>query len=350
MVEQRSLSAGEIAQRLGGDVRGDSGRRLVCVAAIDEAGSDALTWAHSDRFLKRLDETSAGAVIVPRSYPRDSQAVLILVDDVEEALCTALELFGPPPTRVAAGVHATAIVAATAQVEGARVGAGAFVGQRTRIGPDTEIHAGVFVGDDVAIGAGCVIWPGVVIRERVRIGDRVVIHPNSTIGADGFGYIFRQGRHKKVPHTGTVEIGDEVEVGANSAIDRAKCGVTRVGRGTKIDNCVQIGHNAQIGEDCILVAQCGLSGSTTIEHHAILAGQVGVADHVRIGAGAQLAAQAGVPSDVPAGARFGGSPAVEMRTFLRSMRALERLPELQQIVRELKKRIEQLESTAHHSD
>ncbi|MCG3127919.1 MAG: UDP-3-O-acylglucosamine N-acyltransferase [Phycisphaerae bacterium] len=350
MEPQRSLSAGEIAQRLGGDLRGDAGRRLARVAALDDAGADALSWAHSPRFLKRVGATSAGAVIVPRSHAEPAPAVLILVDDVEDALCAALEVFGPPPMRVAPGVHPTAIVAASAEIRDVRVGAGAFVGQRTRIGPDTEIHAGVFIGDDVLIGARCVIWPGVVIRERVRIGERVVIHPNSTIGADGFGYIFRQGRHRKVPHTGTVEIGDDVEIGANSAIDRAKCGVTRVGRGTKIDNCVQIGHNADVGEDCILVAQCGLSGSTTIEHHAILAGQVGVADHVRIGAGAQLAAQAGVPSDVPAGARYGGSPAFEMRTFLRSMMALERLPELQQTVRDLKKRIEQLESAAHHPD
>jgi UDP-3-O-[3-hydroxymyristoyl] glucosamine N-acyltransferase len=182
----------------------------------------------------------------------------------------------------------------------------------------------------------------------VTIGDRVVIHANATIGTDGFGYVLRDGRHHKIPQIGTVMIEDDVEIGANAAIDRARSGQTRIGRGTKIDNLVQVAHNVQVGAHCILVAQCGIAGSTTLGDGVVLGGQVGVTDHVTIGAGAQVAAMAGVSKDIAPGAAVRGNPAREMRVYLREAAAARRLPDLIEQVRSLARRVEQLESAAHH--
>jgi UDP-3-O-[3-hydroxymyristoyl] glucosamine N-acyltransferase len=224
------------------------------------------------------------------------------------------------------------------------------IGPGSRVGPGTELHAGVFIGGDVTIGRDCVIWPNVVIRERVTIGDRVVIHANATIGADGFGYINRRGRQIKVPQVGTVHIEDDVEIGANTAVDRAKTGVTRIGRGTKIDNLVQIGHNCTIGEDCIIVAQCGVSGSTSLGRGVVLAGQVGLIEHLRLGDGVMVMAQSGVTRDVPSGVVMRGSPAVEARAYARHEAAARRLPEFIKQMRELTKRVARLESSADHRE
>jgi UDP-3-O-[3-hydroxymyristoyl] glucosamine N-acyltransferase len=349
--EPQPLTAAEIAARLGGKLRGDGTRRVTGVAPLEAADENCVSWLGDARYAPQLQQTRAAAVLVsaglalPETGTEHSSA-LIVVADADLALCAVLRWLSPPPPAVAPGVHPTAIVDASADVRGAAIGPHVYIGPHARIGRGTQLHAGVYVGAEAVIGADCTFWPNVVVRERVRIGDRVIIHPNATIGADGFGYLFRGGAHVKIPQVGTVEIEDDVEIGANAAIDRARSGVTRIGRGTKIDNLVQIGHNNTIGEHCVIVAQCGLSGSCVLEHHAVLGGQVGVVDHLRIGAGAQIAARTLVMRDVDSGQSVMGYPALPSREFFRQQVLLRRLPELAEQVRALARRLEQLESAA----
>jgi len=341
---QTTWTVAHLAERLGAQVQGDAQRIICTVAPLAEAGPDALSWLGDRRYLREMARTRAAAVLVPRKWEISAETTLLRVDDPDAALCQVLGWLAPEPERVPPGVHPTALVAPTAQVDGAAIGPYCVVGERTVVGPGTQLHAGVFIGREVTLGRDCVLWPHVVVRERVQIGDRVVIHANSTIGSDGFGYLLREGRHIKIPQIGTVVIEDDVEIGANVTIDRARSGRTRIGRGTKIDNLVQIGHNCDVGEHCILVGQCGVSGSSTLGRYVVLAGQVGVADHVRIGDGAQVTAQSGVPSDIPDGAVYRGTPATEFREYMRQTAALRRLPRLLEQVRDLARRIERLES------
>jgi UDP-3-O-[3-hydroxymyristoyl] glucosamine N-acyltransferase len=341
------ISAGAIADILGGAVEGDATRIVRRVAALDQAEEDALSWLGSDKYLALLASTRAGAVIVPRATASLPGKTLIRVDDPDLALTVALQVLGPPIPQVAPGVDPRAVIDPSATTTGAAIAAGVFVGPRAVIAPGTQLHPGVYIGADTHIGRDCILWPNVVVRERCTLGDRVIIHPNATIGADGFGYLPRGGRHHKIPQVGIVAIEDDVEIGAGTTIDRAKSGVTRIGRGTKIDNLVQVGHNCDIGEDCIIVAQVGVSGSTTLGRNVVLAGQVGVADHVKVGDRVVVTAQSGVYQNVEPGTALGGAPAVEQRQYLRQSIALRRLPEMVGQLRELIRRIEKLESAAH---
>jgi UDP-3-O-[3-hydroxymyristoyl] glucosamine N-acyltransferase len=208
------------------------------------------------------------------------------------------------------------------------------------------LHANVYVGDETSLGASCELWPGVVVRERCTLGDRVIIHPNTTIGADGFGYQFIEGKHVKIPQIGTVTIENDVEIGANCSIDRAKFGTTRIGTGTKIDNLVQVAHNVQIGPACVIVAQCGIAGSTRLGKCVVLGGKVGVRDHVTLHDGVQSAACACISKDIPAGTTVIGQPAVPADQFAREQGKIRRLPSLFEQVEALAKRVAQLEGTA----
>jgi UDP-3-O-[3-hydroxymyristoyl] glucosamine N-acyltransferase len=266
------------------------------------------------------------------------------VADPDLALCDVLRELSPPPDRVPLGVHPTAVVSPDAVVDKVAIGANVFVGPGVVIGEGTQLYPGVYVGARTSIGVDCTLWPNVVVRERVTIGDRVSIHANATIGEDGFGYLERDGRHRKIPQVGTVVIEDDVEIGANSAIDRARSGVTRIGRGTKIDNLVQIAHNCDIGEDCIIVAHCGIAGSTSLGHHVILGGRVGIIDHLRIGAGVQVAAASTIFSDVPAGRVVRGNPARDNALFLREQASVRKLPKWSQELRAMARRVAQLEA------
>jgi len=338
----RTASAAEIAQLVGAQLTGDGSRVVNAISTLDRADGQALSWLGDALRASMLVGTKAGILLLPQGVAGPDTAVLLHVDDPDLALNRVLAWMGPSVPEVATGIDPTAIVARTARVEGASIGPRVVVGDRSRIAARTQVHAGVVIGPDVSIGADCLIWPNVVIRERVRIGDRVIIHPNCTIGADGFGYLFREGRHVRVPQVGTVSIEDDVEIGANCAVDRAKSGVTRIGRGTKIDNLVQIGHNCDIGEHCMIVAQCGLSGTTRLGHHVVLGGQVGIADHVTLAPGTQVAAKSGVIGDLEAG-RYSGIPAFEARAYWKYIAAGRRLPELVEQVKDLARRIERIE-------
>lgn len=320
------------------------------VETLEQAGDDALSWLGDPTYLPLLQTTRAAAVLVPSDCENPGRAALIRVDDPDLALCEVLRILAPPTTPAEPGVHAAAVVSPDACVTGAAIGPHCTVQSGATIGPGTQLHAGVFVGRESTIGRDCVLWPNVVVRERVSIHDRVIIHPNATIGADGFGYLAREGRHVKIPQIGTVRIEDDVEIGAQSAVDRARSGVTRIGRGTKIDNLVQIGHNCDIGEHCIVVAQCGISGSSNLGRYVVLAGQAGVVDHITIGDRVTVAVMSCLTRDTPDGAQLRGVPAIDNRKYSRQQAAVRRLPKMIEQMRALSKRIEQLESAADHPE
>jgi UDP-3-O-[3-hydroxymyristoyl] glucosamine N-acyltransferase len=341
------ITVADVARHLGAGVIGEGARVVRTVAPLMEAASDALAWLGSPKYLPQLEQTAAAAVLVPLDTEVPEGRTIIRVADPDLAMCEVLKLLGPQPARVPIGVDARAVVSPDALVNGVAIGPNVTVCARARVGAGTQLHPGVYVGAESEIGRDCVLWPNVVVREQTTIGDRVSIHPNTTIGADGFGYLQRDGQHVKIPQVGRVVIEDDVEIGANCAIDRARSGETRIQRGTKIDNLVQIGHNCDIGEDCIIVGQCGISGSTTLEHHVVLGGQVGVIDHLRIGAGAQVAAQSGVMNNLETGRVYRGTPAIDIRLYGRQQVGVRWLPKMIEQLRELSKRVEQLESAAN---
>jgi UDP-3-O-[3-hydroxymyristoyl] glucosamine N-acyltransferase len=346
MAERDVITVADVARHLGAEVEGDGTRPVRAVAALPDAAADALSWLGHPKYLPQLRRTRAAAVLVlPDTDVPEGQTV-IRVADPDLAMCEVLRLLGPEPPQVPVGAHSSAVVSSDAAVAGVAIGPHVTVCEGARIGPGTQLHAGVYIGARTQIGRDCVLWPNVVVREHATIGDRVIIHPNTTIGADGFGYLLRDGKHRKIPQVGRVVIEDDVEIGANCAVDRARSGETRIRRGTKIDNLVQIGHNCDIGEDCIIVGQCGISGSTTLEHHVVLAGQVGVIDHRRIGAGVQVAARSCVLGDLAAGRVYRGTPAVENQLYGRQQVGVRRLPKMIEQLRELRKRVEDLESAA----
>jgi UDP-3-O-[3-hydroxymyristoyl] glucosamine N-acyltransferase len=323
----------------------EANKRVAGVASLAEAREDDLSFVGSEAYVDELPGTRALAVIVqsrvtlPPSWTRPA----FRVDDAELAVAKVLERFALPIPQPPVGVDAAASVAPSA-ILGDRVAIGhhAFVGQRSRIGANTVLHPGAFVGDDVVIGSDCQIFPNVVIRERITIGNRVTIHAGSVLGTDGFGYRWDGSQHAKVPHIGTVIIEDDVEIGSCVCIDRAKFSATRVGRGTKIDNLVQIGHNAQIGPHCILVGQVGIAGSARLGIGVVLGGQTAVRDHITIGDGAMAAACSAIAEDVDPKTIVSGTPALPHRQSLREQAALRRLPDLVAQVRKLQEAVDEL--------
>ena len=337
-----SFTLGRLADALGASLEGDAARIVTGVAPLEAAGPDQVSFLTDRKYLKQAEESRAGAFLVPRDVSGLS-GPLLRVDHPQQALIALLGLFHPePPSRP--GVHPAACVADGAHVDrSASVGPLAVVEAGAVVGPRSRVDALSFVGAHAVLGEDVRLYPRVVVREGVRIGDRVIVHSGAVLGADGFGYAFDGRTHRKIPQVGGLRIEDDVEIGANSTIDRATLGETVVRRGTKIDNLVQIGHNCDIGEDVILVAQVGIAGSSRVGNRAMLAGQVGVADHVTIGAGAILTAKSGVPNDVPAGEVWSGIPSRPTSEQKRIWAGESQLPELIRRVRALEKRLRELE-------
>lgn len=336
----------DIARLLGCPTPQDGQRPVRGVNSLADAGGDEVSFIGSESYAEQFATTRAAGVVAPRRLrlpaARDGVAVLP-VDDADLAFSRVLALFAPPVPRPPEGVDPAARVASTATIgPGAAVGPGAFVGERSRVGARSVLHPGVYVGDDVVIGDECELFPNVVVRERITIGHRVVIHAGSVLGTDGFGYRWDGTKHAKVPQIGTIVIEDDVEIGSCVCVDRAKFGATRIGRGTKIDNLVQVAHNVQIGPHCIVVGQVGLAGSAQLGTGVVLGGQVAVRDHVTIGDGAMAAATSGIAEDVPPKAVVSGTPALPHRQNLREQAALRRLPDLVVQVRKLQEEVEQL--------
>lgn len=318
----------ELAALCGATVlAGDPRAAIQGAANLDEAGPGQLTFIASPKQAARLAAARADAVIVPRAMQAvaDGQAALLGVDDPEMAFIACLARLYPQD-RPAPGIDAKADVAPDAVIHPeAFVGPFVTVGRRTRIGARCVLHPGSRIGAEVSIGDDCVLHPNVVLYDGVVLGERVIVHAGTVIGSDGFGYKFRGGAHVKFPQVGTVVIGSDVEIGANTCIDRAALGATRIGNGTKIDNQVHIAHNVRIGAHALLLGQVGIGGSTVIEDHAILASQSGVSDHVTVGAQAVVLAQAGVTKNVAPREQVMGFPAASRREALHEMAALHRI-------------------------
>ena len=340
-----------LASRIGAALRGDGGAQVSGVAPLESATAAHVGFYANARYKKELQATRACAVIVSEDdaalLPRGAVALIAAQPYVAFAKASAIfhqELQAAP------GVHPRAIVDATATVHAtASIGAGAIVGPGASIGAGTTLHAGAVVLDLARVGERCVLWPGAVVRERCVLGDRVVLQPNSVIGSDGFGFAFdlegdgEGPLHRKVPQAGIVRIEDDVEIGACTCVDRATLGETVIGRGAKIDNLVQVAHNVRVGPLSLLVAQCGVSGSTELGAGVILAGQVGVVGHLKIGDGARVGAQSGVSRDLADGETMSGSPAIDHRDWLRMVAALPKVPDLLRTVRKLEQRVAELE-------
>lgn len=335
----------EIAAAVGGEVVGSADIEIRAVAGLKEAGPGDITFIANPRYEGLVAETKASAVLVGRQWTAPCPATLIRVDDPDKAFTQACVFFAPPPVVPPAGIHPTAVVASGAVIgEGVSIGPHCIIEPGVQIGARAVIFGGCYIGHDVRIGDDLRMYPHVSVRERCRIGHRVILHNGVVIGSDGFGYnVDKNGVRTKIPQTGIVIIGDDVEIGANTTIDRARFGVTQIGNGVKMDNLVQIGHNVVIGDHAVVVAQVGISGSSSVGHHAVLAGQVGVAGHVHIGEGAVVAAKAGVTKDIPPKTFVSGYPAGPHREEQKIQALTRKLPEMRQKIADLEKRLQELE-------
>ena len=319
----------DLAARVGGRSVGDGRVEIARIAAIDEAGPDALTFATTPAYVQAALKSGAGAVLVDEDLlPQDSAKPLIAVPSARVALMQLLRSFDRPRRR-GPYRHPSAFVDETAQI-GAHVfiGPNAVVCARARIGDNTAIEAGAYVGEEAVIGQDAILYAQARVMDGCVAGDRVILHPGATIGSEGFGYVFVEGRFERIPQVGNVVLGDDVEIGANTCIDRAQTGSTHIGEGTKIDNLCQIGHNCRIGRHTGMAAQTGLAGSTTIGDYVLIGGQAGFKGHITIGSRVKIAAGAKVWSNLPDDAFVSGTPARPHQDDLRREVMVRNLPKL----------------------
>jgi UDP-3-O-[3-hydroxymyristoyl] glucosamine N-acyltransferase len=331
----------ELAERTGAQLEGATeDLEIIGAAGLDDATEGHVTFLANPRYTPRVNNTRASAIYLSEEAQADRQIAILRVKDPYLAYTRALRIFNPE-AEIEPSVHPSAVIDPTARLaKRVAIGACSVIGRNVFIGDEVRIHPNVTIYDDVTIGRGSVIHSGVAIRERTVVGERVVIHNNSVIGCDGFGYAKDEEKHwLKIPQTGRVVIEDDVEIGAATTIDRASVGESRIGRGSKLDNLVQIGHSCTVGEDTLLCAQVGLAGSSHIGNRVILAGQAGVAGHLTIGDDVVLTAKSATSHDIPAGKVISGIPAFDNKDWLRSTAAFRRLGEMQRRLRELEKRI-----------
>lgn len=339
----RSITLGELARAIGGQVTGAEDTVISGVSSLEQAQPGDLAYVDGNRFEKAALESKAAAFVVAQplsGLPRPQLAAV----NPKYAFARLVQQFFMPPYK------ARGIAQEISQGAGVQIGQDASIwpfvtlGDRVKIGARVTLYPGVFVGDDSVVGDDCLLYPNVAVRERCTIGHRVIIHSGTVIGSDGFGYVQHEGRHHKIPQTGTVVIEDDVELGANVTVDRATFGRTVIRRGTKVDNLVQIAHNVTVGEHNILVAQVGIAGSTTLGSHVVVGGQAGLSDHIEIGDRVMIAARSGVNRSLTGDQIVSGTPAMPHEVSIKAQAVIPRLPELRQQVRDLEHRVRSLEA------
>lgn len=338
----KKASLNELADLVGGAVEGDGGIEIRGMASLEDAGEGQISFVADLKQVSRLGKSRAAAFIVPAGLPPIPKPV-IRTPNPYAAYARVQTFFSSRPYQPL-GVDSRAFVDAEAEI-GPEVSIYpfVFVGRKSRIGSRVVLYPGVFIGEGAEVGEGTILYPNVAVMDRCRLGKRVIVHGGTVIGSDGFGFAPEPGGYVKIPQVGTVEIEDDVEIGANCAIDRAAMGKTWIRRGVKIDNLVQIGHNVVVGENTVLVAQVGIAGSTEVGKWAALGGQVGVVGHIKIGDQARVGAQSGVGQDVKPGETLSGSPAFPHRDWLRAQVVFPRLPEMKKKIAALEKRLAELE-------
>lgn len=337
------LTAFQIAEQVRGQVVGDGSVEITGLAPADRARPGDLTFAEKESYLTAAEQSNATAILVGTDGPL-SKKVLIRVSNPRVAVAKLLPMFFPPD-HYPPGVHPSATVAPSAQVDPtAHVGPNCVLGARVRVGAHSVLMGGNHVGRDSQIGEDVSLFPNVVVYAQCQIGHRVTIHAGTIIGSDGYGYVFDEGRHLKMLQVGNVIIHDDVEIGANSAIDRAALGATVIGQGTKIDNLVHIAHNVVIGSHCLVMGQVGFAGSTRLGDYCVIASQSGIAGHLKLGRQATVGAKSGVMRDIPDRGTVLGIPAAPDKQTKRQWIALQQLPEMLRRMRELEKQVEQLKT------
>jgi len=342
------MTVRELAEVLGAEIDGDGGLEVRRVAKIDEATAGDISFLSNPKYLKHLDSTRAGAVIISRTMAaarRPEGPVYLRVDDPYTSFLKVLLLFHPPADPLPPGIHPAAVVDASAILgTDVRIGALAFIGERCRLGNGVRVMQGTVVGRDVTIGADALLYANVTVREGCAVGARVIIHSGTVIGSDGFGFApTPEGTYEKIPQLGIVVIGDDVEIGANCTVDRATMGETRIEKGTKLDNLIQIAHNVVVGENTVIAAQAGISGSTKIGKRNMIGGQVGFAGHLAIADDSKWGGQSGVHHSVPKpGGTYIGTPAVAFREASKIMGAMPQIPDALATIRELRNEVASL--------
>ncbi len=340
MPTKQPIALSELAALLGGQwsFAGDASLRISGVASIAEAGPEEITFLGNPKYLSALRQCRAAAALVPGDFAEEVPPVVLRVANPSLAFARLVEFFAPGPLAFASGVHPTAFVGPDVRIgEGASIQPYAVLEAGAMVGAGTVVGAHCYVGHETRIGEQCFLHPRVTVAARCVVGNRVILHSGVVLGSDGFGFEWSGGKHVKIPQVGIVQVDDDVEIGANTTVDRARFGRTWIQEGCKIDNLVQIAHNVVVGRHTLLVAQAGISGSTQLGQRVTLAGQVGVAGHLEIGDGAVVSAQSGVSKSLPGGALYMGSPAQPAAEFREQVALVRRLGRLQERVQRLEK-------------
>ena len=348
--KKQTVRLDELAELVGGRLSGDPSVAISDVASLDTAGPEEITFLATAKLRSLLASSQAGAIVAKPELEGRIDKPLLLVENPYLAFARLLTFFRIRPFKPQ-GIAAEAVVHPEADVaDEVTLSPGCVVEAGARIGARTTLHPNVVVCRGAVVGEGCILHAGSILREDCRLGNRVILQPGAVVGADGFGYAADGENYVKIPQLGRVIVEDDVEIGASSTIDRGTLGDTRIGRGTKIDNLVQVGHNVQIGENCILVSQVGIAGSTKIGNHCTFGGQAGVTGHVEIGDNVTIAGRGGVTNDVPSDSSLAGMPPMPHRDWLRTTASLGHLPDLRREVSRLKKQLAQLEALVMRQD
>ncbi len=332
-----------IAEMIGAKIDGNPEITISGLAKIEEAGPGQLTFIANPKYEKFIHQTKASAILVAENFPQSDKTLLRCKDPYFAFMTLVKQFYGGGPS-LSKGIHPTAVIGEGTHLgKDVAIGAHVVIGENCDIGDGVQLYPGVVLSNEVSIGRDSILYANVSVRERCRIGERVIIQMGAVIGSDGFGFAFHEGRYHKIPQMGIVIIEDDVEIGANTTIDRATLGATVIRRGTKLDNLIQVAHNVEIGEHTVMAAQTGIAGSTKVGNYVKMGGQVGLAGHIEIGDQVTLGAQSGVDKSIPAGEYYFGYPARPARTVMREISALTRLPELLRRVKILEDEIQRLQ-------